>query len=672
MNRINPAADARKLGLADLKRSGLSPADAKRMKIVFHTVEQTRRLFPYARQPAMVIPYFDLDGRSRKDMFRARFLGVNRGGFGVPAKFPKYLQPAGSPSAPYFPPYCNWRKIANEVTQQIVITEGEKKAVAVCKTGHPAVGLGGVSCVRRRNTSLRLYPELETFAWEGRQVVLVFDTDATPKPEVIAALGRLTKELASRGANVCSLPLPAEPGEKVGVDDFIVKHGKKAFEDLMTEGVDYDELSRRLAEMSGRFVFIESPTGVIDREARDAYGQTISRLGSVRAFRDTFANVRATQRSGEKNREVSVADEFLKWPRRPTAAALVYAPDGVEVPANCFNLYSGLGVDPKAGSIRPWRKLLNRLLDGLAPDARLWFERWLAWPLHPGHTQKRMNCGVCFWGPVHETSGQGKSLLAETMGDIYGRANFAKVTQDVLDSEFNSWLACKQLISVDDVDHYHSRKRHSVLKSLLTSDTVLVNEKNTPRYEVRNHANIIVTSNEFDAVLVEGDNDRRWFVHRVPAGRPNLPVEFYNVEFLNWRRNGGLSALLHHFQNLDFGDFDPLGKPPVTSAKREMVLDTRGELAEWVEEFLSHDLERDIWTAAELTLRYNTDPGLAGRKVDPRRMGHVMVTAGAKAIGQVRDGNARASLLAVRNVKKWIRAGTPALLAEFHKRRVSP
>src|SRR5262249_32648583 len=61
-----------------------------------------------------------------------------------------------------------------------------------------------------------------SIALNGRQVFIVFDSDAMQKPEVHQALKRLNAFLESRQAQVTVLYLPpGERGEKVGVDDYL-------------------------------------------------------------------------------------------------------------------------------------------------------------------------------------------------------------------------------------------------------------------------------------------------------------------------------------------------------------------------------------------------------------------------------------------------------------------
>lgn len=119
---------------------------------------------------------------------------------------PRYRSALGDPSVPLW------------------FTEGAKKADALASHFGDAVmpvNLNGVWGWRGKNgqggkTSL---PDFEEIAFNGREVVLAFDSDVVRKEQVKLALERLAAFLASRGAHVRVLYLPEPGGRKLGVDD---------------------------------------------------------------------------------------------------------------------------------------------------------------------------------------------------------------------------------------------------------------------------------------------------------------------------------------------------------------------------------------------------------------------------------------------------------------------
>jgi hypothetical protein len=108
----------------------------------------------------------------------------------------------------YLPPLLpdTWQQDAK---LRLLITEGEKKALAACQAGFACLGLAGVWAwlMRRGDTSVPL-PEFDRIAWTGRRVVVVGDSDLRVNTQAVAGLERLRAELARRGARARVLVLP--------------------------------------------------------------------------------------------------------------------------------------------------------------------------------------------------------------------------------------------------------------------------------------------------------------------------------------------------------------------------------------------------------------------------------------------------------------------------------
>ena len=111
----------------------------------------------------------------------------------------------------------------------LFITEGARKADAGVSSGLCCVALLGVWNWRGTNSwgGKTALPDWELIACKGvgdvgREIYIVFDSDAMVKLSVFLALTRLKPFLESRGAVVRAIYLPAgEGGTKVGLDDFL-------------------------------------------------------------------------------------------------------------------------------------------------------------------------------------------------------------------------------------------------------------------------------------------------------------------------------------------------------------------------------------------------------------------------------------------------------------------
>lgn len=116
------------------------------------------------------------------------------------------------------------RSMLGDPTIPLLVTEGVKKGDALVSRGCVAVALIGVWNFRGTNAAggKVMLPDWESIALNGRDVVVVFDSDVMRNPQVHGALSRLAAILRSRDARVSFVYLPAGPhGAKVGVDDFL-------------------------------------------------------------------------------------------------------------------------------------------------------------------------------------------------------------------------------------------------------------------------------------------------------------------------------------------------------------------------------------------------------------------------------------------------------------------
>ena len=109
------------------------------------------------------------------------------------------------------------------------ITEGIKKGDALYSRGHVAIALSGVWGWIGKNhqggsTALASWRDVPL---KGRQVRIVFDSDAAVNPKVQQAELALTQYLESKGADVVILRIPpGENGEKQGIDDYLYAGGQ--------------------------------------------------------------------------------------------------------------------------------------------------------------------------------------------------------------------------------------------------------------------------------------------------------------------------------------------------------------------------------------------------------------------------------------------------------------
>ena len=299
----------------------------------------------------------------------------------------------------------------------------------------------------------------------------------------------------------------------------------------------------------------------------------------IESLRHQYANTGIKVRVGDSEKWQSYADVWFRSPRRRAHTDVDFVPDAEAIVDDKINRWKGWGVAPLAGDIAPWVAFMDYLFAG-DPDARKWIEQWLAYPLqYPG---AKLTSAVVLWSIKQ---GVGKSMMGETIGRLYG-SHFKTISAVELHASFNGWMRDCQFILGEENSSSDQRADSNRLKGMITGNTIYVNEKYQPALELPNCVNFMFTSNHPDAFHLD-DADRRFFVWEIVANR--MPNEFYE-KFIDWRDNcGGLSALMHHLQNLDLKGFLPKGNAHETAARLEMIHQSKSEVERWLAEALEDD-----------------------------------------------------------------------------------
>jgi hypothetical protein len=146
----------------------------------------------------------------------------------------KYEQPKGVDLDLYIP-----RQLVkgdfHQSDQRVLVTEGELKALCATQHGFPCVSVPGVFCGLKKGTT-ELRDGLAALNLDGREVVIVFDSDVSVNPKLRRPVYALQEALKAKGAVVKYVVLlPTSDGGKVGLDDYLVDpaHGPDALRNLI-------------------------------------------------------------------------------------------------------------------------------------------------------------------------------------------------------------------------------------------------------------------------------------------------------------------------------------------------------------------------------------------------------------------------------------------------------
>lgn len=587
-----------KHALEHLRLSGLTKPDSTKLDLRWLEPAAIREALGTEYKPScggILFPYFTSAGHDM-GVFRIRFLPNPREGYNVKDESaPKYQQPTGTPPRVYFPKLVTWTRILKS-DSPLIITEGEKKAASACASGFPTLGLGGVWNFQRKDLGEELLPDLEAVNWK-RLVYIAYDSDWHTNKQVRMAAIQLSAVLTKRGADVRMVILDAtDDGAKVGLDDYLVAHGKKALALAIKNAVSLSPSSTEMADYYKQFVLI--------RSLACAYVMEDGTLHPKHKFMDAYPDEFISDLTAA-GKTVQVTKAFYWWkdPRKQSARKMVLKPgEPLITDEGDLNLFKGWGTVPKQGSTAIWAKLLITVFQGDRKSIN-WFEQWLAYPLqHPG---AKLNQAVFVYG---KGQGTGKSAIGRIMSDIYG-ASSRMIQDKEIFADHNSWIANTLFAVGDDLSFDNPRKSRSAIKVLVDGEKVEINPKFVQQYSADNLCNFYLTANAGAALPLDpGGLNRRYLVIKAPDAREYAET-WYTGTLNTWRREGGGSEAVHYrLLNLKLNGFDPNGDAPHTQAKDDVVEVGQSRVEAWCAD-IENKIDYALATRDQLYKLYQNDSG---------------------------------------------------------------
>ncbi len=265
----------------------------------------------------------------------------------------------------------------------------------------------------------------------------------------------------------------------------------------------------------------------------------------------------------------SVGKWWIGHPQRRQYDNIVFAP-GEDV-ENSYNLWKGFSCESRPGNCDLFLDhILRNVCQGSAEVFTYlmgWLARCVQKPATPGEVAIVLRGG----------KGVGKSLFAKQFGMLFGR-HFLHISNSAhLVGNFNSHLRDVVVLFADEAFYAGDRKHLSVLKTLITEETIPIEAKGVDVETAPNYVHLLMASNEVHVVAASGD-ERRFLV--LDVGKENQQDSGYFQRLSRDMDNGGREALLHHLLTYDLTGFE-VRRVPKTDALREQKLLSLGTEEEW-------------------------------------------------------------------------------------------
>jgi len=250
-----------------------------------------------------------------------------------------------------------------------------------------------------------------------------------------------------------------------------------------------------------------------------------------------------------KIKKVLKGNLWLKSPRRRTYEQVDFRP-GEEDDGHTLNLWGGWAIQPdkeayEAGACDGFLDLVYSVICGEDEELSVWLINWMANVL-------REPMGKSMTAPVIiGKEGAGKSLMVSYFGAILGPA-YTVVTQDKhLIGSFNRHLAGTLLLHSEEALYGGDRKHASVIRSLITDEFRMFEQKGLDAKKVNNYLRLIMLSNlPHAAPAMPGD--RRYTVISMGERKAH---DALIEQVVQEKMTNGPAALMHYLLN-EF-DYDP-------------------------------------------------------------------------------------------------------------------
>lgn len=294
-------------------------------------------------------------------------------------------------------------------------------------------------------------------------------------------------------------------------------------------------------------------------------------LSSFEDLRNRYSNVQIQVGKSDKGIPIMMplGKYWLQHPLRRQYETMKFMPQGDR--PGVYNLWRGFNVEPRPGNCDLY---LNHLKNNICSGNAAYFDYLVKWmaravqnPASPGEVAVVLRGG----------KGAGKGTVAKIFGRLFGRHYLQVANPSHLVGNFNAHLRDVIFLFADEAFFAGDKRHESVLKMLVTEDSIPIEAKGVDVESYPNYVHLIMAANDPHVIRASGD-ERRYFVLNV--GEDRKQDARYFAEMHKQMENGGYEALLFFLQNVDLSEFE-VRNVPQTDALQEQKLLSMGIDEEW-------------------------------------------------------------------------------------------
>ncbi|MGF1757563.1 DUF5906 domain-containing protein [Photobacterium sagamiensis] len=330
-------------------------------------------------------------------------------------------------------------------------------------------------------------------------------------------------------------------------------------------------------------VVIHGSKTLIAEQITDHKGNACYTFSAVPQKRELYSNLNLPYSivSGDKTifKKVNAFNLWMRDLNRKTYQGVVFDPSGRTV-GHFLNMWDGFAVTAVKGVDKlvsiMWH-LQHIICDGNTEH----FEYLLAWMADIVQKPEQKS-GVCLV-LKSEARGTGKSTVSVIMERLLGQHAIRVQDSKHIFGAFNSHLANKLFVTIEEAFWGGSNKDAGKLRTLITESTMTIEAKGKDAIEIASFHRYMMCTNNCWAVPQSAD-ERRFFILEVSEQKKQDPA-YFEALYTDINSSEVIGQFFNFLQNYDLSRFN-LHKAPKTAATDQQIIESLPPEAKWLQALL--------------------------------------------------------------------------------------
>lgn len=295
------------------------------------------------------------------------------------------------------------------------------------------------------------------------------------------------------------------------------------------EAIDWVNKTYFKSIIMGKFKIVrEKPDGTIDIMDKKDF---INNHEEYRVF--------ITNAENGTTKSTPISELWLKSKAaRKYEHGLTFDPSHVGHYGGIYNLWKGWRIKPIAGDITLWRTYVKEVMCSGHEENFNFLDALVSQMFREPHLKP----GVTV--VIRGDEGVGKSFFIERLCDLAAPYFFKTSNPAYVFGDHNGQLKHVIPLHLEEAVWPGGKKTESLLKDLISSPSLEINDKFVPVYSVTNHLHLFITGNPEWLAHASLRARRIFALHADDAHRDDTE---YFVRLDHWFKNGGAEALMYHY-----------------------------------------------------------------------------------------------------------------------------